>query len=92
MALSRGHRIALKTLHWVIIINFLAQIFYSGYKTLSHPTGVPRVLFGESASIAFEDMVVRRLYAVETWVAITGLSCYLAITLILPHLRWTARE
>lgn len=29
-------------------------------------------------------MVVRRLYAVETWIAVVGLSLYLALAEILP--------
>ena len=32
-------------------------------------------------------MVTRRLYAIECWIAIAGLSVYLAITEIGPRLR-----
>jgi hypothetical protein len=73
--------------HWIIIVNFLLEIGYSGFKALTlTPDGHAMVLFGMAKSLPFEMMVTRRLYAVETWVAIAGLSIYLAITRIAPAL------
>jgi hypothetical protein len=69
-----------KIIHWIIIINFILEIGYGMYQTffvLGNGTFGP--LFGASTTISFELMVTRRLYAIETWIAIMGLSIYLAI-------------
>lgn len=73
-------------IHWVIIINFLLEIFYAAYMVFFafSKTGASTVLFGSAAKIPFETMVTRRLYAIECWIAIAGLSIYLAITEIIP--------
>mgnify|MGYP006307981981 CR=1 FL=1 len=74
--------------HWIIIVNFLLQIGYSGTKALTlNPEGRAMVLFGMAQDLPFEMMVTRRLYAIETWVAIAGLSLYLGITHIVPMMR-----
>jgi hypothetical protein len=69
-------------LHWIIIINFVIEIFYGMYQTffvLIPPGGQPGPLFGMASEISYELMVSRRLYAIETWIAIAGLAIYLAI-------------
>ncbi len=69
-------------LHWIIIINFLFEIFYGFYQIffkLIPPGGTVGPLWGASATISYELMVSRRLYAIETWIAIAGLAIYLAI-------------
>lgn len=69
-------------LHWLIVINFVAEIFYGMYQIffkLIPPGGSAGPLMGSSATISYELMVTRRLYAIETWIAIAGLSIYLAI-------------
>ena len=66
----------------MIIVNFILEIGYGAYQTffVLIPEGAtPGPLFGVSQSIPYELMVTRRLYAIETWIAITGLSIYLAI-------------
>jgi hypothetical protein len=41
----------------------------------------------------FEQMVTRRLYATEFWIATCGLAVYLAITEMAPRLRrWRQGE
>lgn len=78
-------------IHWVIIINFLLQIGYSGTKALTlNPEGKLMVLFGMAKDLPYEMMVTRRLYAIETWIAIAGLSIYLGITHIIPMMRQKA--
>lgn len=75
-------------LHYIIIISFVVQILYGAYQVffvLSGGTAGP--LFGGSTTMDHEMMVTRRLYAIETWIAITGLSIYLAITEINPRLK-----
>jgi hypothetical protein len=66
-----------KILHWIIIINFILQILNGMYQVFIW--GGALTLFGGSVDLTFEEMVTRRLYAIETWIAIVGLSIYLAI-------------
>ncbi len=69
-------------LHWMIVLNFVLQILYGMIQTffvLLPPSGQPGPLFGASQDISHELMLSRRLYAIETWIAIVGLSVYLAI-------------
>ena len=47
--------------------------------------GISGPLFEAAKSMPFEQMMVRRQYAIESWIAITGLSLYLALTEILPR-------
>lgn len=73
-------------IHWIIIINFLFEIGYGGWMVFAVITpGTPGPLMGAATEIPFEMMMTRRLYASETWVAISGLSIYLAITEVLPR-------
>lgn len=79
--------IGLRVLHWAIIVNFGLQILY-GFRQVffvAVPPGVSGPLGSAASSIPFELMVTRRLYAIETWVAIAGLAIYLALTEILPR-------
>jgi hypothetical protein len=80
-------------LHIFIIVNFVVEICYSGYMVFvifSPESGGP--LMGSALSFPAELMQTRRLYALECWVAISGLSIYLAITEIRPRLRPSLNE
>ncbi len=69
-------------LNIIIILAFLTEILYGAYQTffsLTPESGTAGPLFGVSTEIPFELMVTRRLYAIETWIAIAGLAIYLAI-------------
>lgn len=69
-------------LHCVIIINFIAEIFYGFYQVffvLLPPGGKKGPLMGKAKDISFELMTKRRLFATETWIAISGLAVYLAV-------------
>jgi hypothetical protein len=75
-----------RLVHWVIIINFLVQIAYGTWMVFFVVTGGGiGPLFGDATGLPFEEMMVRRQYALETWVAIGGLSIYLAVTEVLPR-------
>lgn len=78
----------LLAVHWFIIVNFLLQIGY-GSSMVFFVVGPEQSgpLMGAANDIDFEMMTTRRLYASETWVAITGLSVYLAITELGPRLK-----
>ena len=78
----------LQLVHWVIIINFVIEIAYANYmifSLFSPPEAGP--LFDRAKSFPFEMMMTRRLYAVEAWLAIVGLSIYLGITEIRPRMQ-----
>lgn len=75
-----------KSIHWIIIINFILEIFYAGYMVffvVGDGGGLP--LFGAARTMSHDILVQRRLYAIECWIAIAGLSIYLAITEIYPR-------
>lgn len=69
-------------LHTVIIVNFIAEIFYGFYQVffvLLPEGGKKGPLMGRANEIPFELMAKRRLFAAETWIAISGLAIYLAV-------------
>ncbi len=76
-------------IHWFIIINFILQILNGAYQVSFVYTvkGHSFPLLGASSELSYENMMIRRAYAIETWIAITGLSIYLAITEINPRLK-----
>ena len=84
---SQARRMLLLLVHWGIILNFLVEIGYAThmiFNVVAPPGGGP--LFDQAMSFPHEMMMTRRLYAVECWLAIVGLSIYLAITEIGPRL------
>jgi len=69
-------------LHIFIIVNFAVEIFYGFYQiffVLLPPGGKKGPLMGKAKDITFELMAKRRLFAIETWIAISGLALYLAV-------------
>ncbi len=82
----------LHVVHWAIIVNFAVEIVYAGYMVfvvIAPAGGGP--LMERAKTFPFEMMMTRRLYAVECWIAITGLAIYLAVTEIGPRL-WKGRR
>ena len=75
-----------KIIHWIIIINFVVEIIY-GFIMVFFIVGGGGPLFFGAASLSYETMVTRRLYAIETWIAIVGLSIYLGITEMYPRFK-----
>jgi hypothetical protein len=72
----------------VIIVNFVVEIVYASYMLFAvvTPAGHSGPLFEAAKTLAPDLMHTRRLYAIEAWIAITGLAVYLAITEIGPRL------
>ena len=80
-------RMLLLVLHWGIIANFVVEICYAAYMVfvvVAPEGGGP--LMERAKTFPFEQMVTRRLYATEFWIAFAGLAIYLAITEIRPRL------
>jgi type IV secretory pathway TrbL component len=75
-----------KILHKLIIINFALQILYGFYMVFFVIGGGKYPLFKRAIYTPLEIIVKRRLYSIEVWIAIMGLSIYLAITEILPKI------
>jgi len=90
---SSRTKILIRTLHWIIIANFAVQMCYAAYMVfvVFAPEGVSGPLYEVAKSLPFEEMVTRRLYAIEFWIATVGLAIYLAITEIRPRLSEAAR-
>lgn len=75
----------LKVLHWIIIVNFALGILYGAYLAMFVFGGGGVPLFGRASQEPVEVILKRRLYSVETWIAISGLAVYLALTEIMPR-------
>ena len=83
-----------RLLHWFIIFNLLIQIAYASYMIffVVTPAEGSGPLLGAADTFPVEKMVTRRLYAIECWIAIAGLSIYLAITEIRPRFERAMEE
>lgn len=81
-------KIALYSLHLFIIANFLVEICYATYMVFV-VFGIEGngPLYAKAKEITFEHMMIRRAYATETWLAVSGLCIYLALTEIAPRLK-----
>jgi hypothetical protein len=77
-----------RTVHRIIIVNFLLEIMYGFYMVFFAVGGVDYPLFRKATETPIEIILKRRLYGIETWIAIVGLSLYLAVTEISPWRRW----
>ncbi len=79
----------LRAVHWLIILNFTAQLFYVGFQVFVtlQPADHAGPMFGAAAKLPYEQMMVRRAYSIEGWITMVGLTTYLAITEVLPR-RW----
>ncbi|MGC9350138.1 MAG: hypothetical protein ACP5JG_18505 [Anaerolineae bacterium] len=73
-----------KIIHWVLIVIFAGQMAY-GYYMVFFVGSHPLPLFGQASDMPAEELVLRRLYSIETWLAIGGLAIYLALTEVLPR-------
>ena len=83
-----------KCIHWLIILHFLGEILYCAYIIFSvlQPETGGGPLMERAQSMPFEQMVTRRLYAIECWIATAGLAIYLAITELSPRLKLTSHS
>jgi hypothetical protein len=72
-----------RIVHWFITANFIIEIAYCGFQVFVVLGGGP--LFGSVVGMDMDLFLKRRLYAIETWIAIVGLAIYLAITEIVPR-------
>ena len=77
-----------KILHAIIVVNFAIEIAYANYMVffVMRPPGAPLGPLGAAAMLMDpQKLMVRRMYAFEGWVAISGLCIYLAITEMHPR-------
>jgi len=87
--------LALRILHWVIIINFVLGIVYSMnqiFIVLAPDGGGVRPLGKLVMNADTDKLVLRRLYALECWLEMGGLCLYLAVTVYLPRLLQIRQE
>jgi hypothetical protein len=71
-------------IHWLLITIFALQMMY-GYYMVFFVGSNPLPLFGRASEMQSEELILRRLYSIETWLAIGGLALYLALTEVLPQ-------
>jgi len=76
----------MKFLHWFIIFIFILEIGYGLYMVFFAVGGSRLPLMARAVETPVEVILKRRLYAIETWIAIAGLAIYLALTEFLPIL------
>lgn len=74
-----------RVLHWFIIINFLVGIFYGFFMVFFAVGGGRYPLWMRAVETPVEIILKRRLYAIEAWVATSGLAVYLALTELVPR-------
>ena len=75
----------LRVVHALILVNFIGEICYGFYMVFYAVGGTRWPLFGRAEDIPVQVILKRRLYAVETWLAIGALAIYVAVTEILPR-------
>lgn len=74
-----------KIIHWLIILNFVLQVLYGFYMVFFIIGGTRYPLFRQAAGTPIEVILKRRLYAIETWIAMVGLALYLGVTEVIPR-------
>ena len=74
-----------KFIHRLIIVNFLVEIVYSTYMVFFVIARSKWPLFRKAIETPLEVITKRRLYAIETWLAIGALCIYIAVTEVLPR-------
>ena len=82
-----------KVVHGFIIANFVIEIIYAQHMVFSvlRPPGAGWGPLGARAlTMDPQQLIIRRMYASEAWVAIAGLCVYLAITEMYPRF-WRAQ-
>ncbi len=72
--------------HWLIIFVFLTEIIYGFYMVFFAVGGTRYPLMRRAVETPVEVILKRRLYAIETWIAIAGFAVYIALTEFLPNI------
>jgi hypothetical protein len=79
--MRKGWRI----LHWLIILVFITEIIYGFYMVFFVVGGTRYPLWRKAVETPVEVILKRRLYAIETWISVVGLTIYLGLTTFLPR-------
>ena len=77
-----------RLLHGTLILYMAGEVAYAAFQVffVLQPAGVVGPMLTAAREVPHELMVVRRLYAIEAWIAFVGLALYLGITEFLPRL------
>ncbi|MFW6082731.1 MAG: hypothetical protein ACOC8C_01615 [Chloroflexota bacterium] len=76
-----------RVLHWLLIAVLLSEGLYGFYMVFFVIGGSRWPLFMRAVETPIEVILRRRLYAIESWIAVGALAIYLGITEILPRER-----
>ncbi len=74
-----------RILSGIILVNFIIEIMYSFYMVFYAVGGSKYPLMKKAEEIPVEVILKRRLYAIELWVALVGLTNYLGLTEVFPR-------
>ena len=89
--------ILFRSIHVIMLLNFVTEIIYGSYmvffvctclnwaKCANNASVMNGPLWNNAMDFPYDLMMIRRMYALETWVAMTGLSLYVGITEIFPR-------
>lgn len=69
-----------------MILTLAVEAAYCGFLVLVvlSPDGTPTPVLFRARDLPMELLIERRLYAIEGWIAGTGLALYLGLTEVLP--------
>ena len=82
-----------RILSGIILVNFIIEIMYGFYMIFYGVGGSRYPLMKKAEETPVEVILKRRLYAIELWVALTGLTNYLGLTEVFPRkLRYILAE
>ncbi len=78
---------ALRLVHVAIVVTLSVQVLYGAWQVfvVMRPPGTVGLLFGAAVNVDPAFLALRRLYAIETWLAFGSLGIYLGLTEILPR-------
>ena len=82
-----GRPLLWKVLHAAIIFYFAYECLYSCWQVfvVYQPPGTFGPLNGSSPDVSDSIFMRRRLYAIEGWLAYSGMAIYLAVTELYPR-------
>lgn len=69
----------------LILVNFITEIIYSAYMVFYAVGGSKYPLMKKAEETPVEVILKRRLYGIELWIALAGMTTYLGVTEVLPR-------
>ncbi|HHO49983.1 MAG TPA: hypothetical protein ENK18_03715 [Deltaproteobacteria bacterium] len=79
--------VLVRVLHGIIIGTLALESLYAGFQVfiVLQPEGMVGPLLFGATEVPLELLIVRRMYAIEAWLAFAALAIYLGLTEVLPR-------